>query len=78
MHTHRNLLAVVALAVVDFALLMTSGVPRYRDATSGVDAVVGEICWFGFLLSTLALVLIAVVALVRRVRRGHADQPAAR
>lgn len=68
MNNHRGLLAVVALAVADFACLMISGIPRYKDATGGVDWAVGAACWLGFLVGTLALVVIGAIALVRRVR----------
>ena len=74
MTNHRRLMAVVALAVVDFALFMTSGVPRYRDATGGLDNVIGNAVWFGFLVGALALVVIGVLSLVRLRRRAGASR----
>jgi hypothetical protein len=73
MQNHRALLGVVALAVVDLALFMTSGIPRYRDATTGTDLWIGQICWLGFLVGLLALIVIGVVALTRRLRRSRAQ-----
>jgi len=69
-NNHRKLMAVVALAVVDFALFMTSGIPRYRDATGGLDNVIGNAVWFGFLIGALTLVVVGVLSLVRL--RGRA------
>jgi Na+/H+ antiporter NhaD/arsenite permease-like protein len=69
-NNHRRLMAVVALAVVDFALFMTSGIPRYRDATDGLDNVIGNAVWFGFLIGALTLVVIGVLSLVRLRRRA--------
>jgi hypothetical protein len=74
MNNHRKLLAVVALAVVDLALFMTSGVPRYRDATGGIDSVISNAVWFGFLIGALALVVIGVLSLVRLRRRAGASR----
>lgn len=74
MNNHRKLMAVVALAVVDFGLFMTSGVPRYRDATSGLDNVIGNAVWFGFLIGALTLVVIGVLSLVRLRRRAGASR----
>ena len=68
MKSNRGLLAIVALAVVDLALFLISGVPRLKDATQGADYVIGEICWLGFLIGALALIVTVVVALVRRAR----------
>jgi hypothetical protein len=73
-NNHRKLMAVVALAVVDFGLFMTSGVPRYRDATSGLDNVIGNAVWFGFLIGALTLVVIGVLSLVRLRRRAGASR----
>jgi len=65
-HPLRTLGAMLALA---FVLFMLSGIPTIRDATSGGWLVVGDICWFGFLLTALAFVVTGVVVLVRRL--GH-------
>jgi len=68
MKTNQGLLAIVALAVVDLGLFLISGLPRFRHATEGTDAVIGNVCWAGFLLGTLALIITGAVVLVRRVR----------
>ena len=77
MRSNRGLLALVALAVVDLALFMISGVPRFKTATQGVDYVVGEICWVGFLVGTLALIVTLGTVVYRRAvlsRRAGADR----
>lgn len=66
MKSNRGLLAIVTLAVVDLALFMLSGIPRFRDATHGVNNVVGDIFWFGFLIGALALIGTLTTVLVRR------------
>jgi hypothetical protein len=71
MRSNRGLLAIVALAVVDVALFMLSGIPRFRDATHGTDYVVGEVLWIAFLIGVLALVVTLAVVLVRRARGGR-------
>lgn len=43
------------LAVIDIALFVLSGLPKYKNAHHDTDLVVGEIVWFGFLVGTLAL-----------------------
>lgn len=71
MRSNKGPLAIVVLAVVDLALFMISGVPRFRDATHGADYVIGEIAWAGFLIGALALVITLVTVLVRRARGGR-------
>jgi hypothetical protein len=56
------------LFVLDIGLLVLSGVPAFRNAKHGVKDVLGGIGWFGFLLTTLVLVVLAVTALVQRRR----------
>jgi hypothetical protein len=68
MSRSRVLLAIVA---VDIVLFLGSGIPRFRDADSGVDLVVGDVLWFGFLAGLLAVVVLAVVAIARRFRLHH-------
>lgn len=64
-HLRTHPLRVLAtLLVVAFALFLSSGIPRYRDATAGADAVVGDILWFGFLIAALLFVVSAVLAAV--------------
>jgi hypothetical protein len=65
----RALLPAVALA--DVVLFMLSGIPRLRDARSGVDLVVGDVVWFGFLAGLLTVVVLAALALTRRLRLRH-------
>lgn len=68
MKSNRGLMAIIALAIVDLALFLISGVPRFKDATHGTDYVVGEVVWIGFLIGVLALLVTCVVVLVRRLR----------
>ena len=77
MRNNRGLLAIVALAVVDLALFMLSGIPRYRNAAPGIDTVVSDIFWFGFLIGALALIITLGTVLVRRAigaRRAVTDR----
>ena len=60
--TKRILVGLFALDVCLFAL---SGIPAFRNATHGVKEVVGGIGWFGFLLTSLVLVVSSAVLLVR-------------
>ena len=62
----------VPLLALDVVLFVLSGV--FKDDTHGVKWVVGGIGWFGFLLTTLALVALAVAALVRSRRRPVTSQ----
>jgi hypothetical protein len=53
------------------AALFLSGVHRFKTAQHGLDAVVGEAAWLGFLIAALAVVVLVAVALYRRIgRRG--------
>lgn len=61
----------LALAVAVAALLV-SGVPRFKDATHGVDYVVGETAWLGFLAAALAVIVLVAVALTRVIARRRA------
>ncbi len=58
-----------ALLVLAFVLFMLSGIPTLKDASSGVWLIVGDITWFGFLLTALTFVVTGVVVMVRRL--GH-------
>jgi cbb3-type cytochrome oxidase subunit 1 len=53
------LLAVALFAVAGFT----------RNATHGAGLIAGNVGWFGFWISLLGLVVIAVLAAVARVRR---------
>ena len=54
-------------AVLAVALFVVAGLTR--NATRGAALVAGNIGWFGFWISLLGLVVVAVVAAVARVRR---------
>lgn len=70
----RAIPIVLVIAVVSFAL---SGVPRFKNANHGLDYVVGETVWLGFLIAALALIVLASVALYRRVSRRGATTASA-
>ncbi|HET7305792.1 MAG TPA: hypothetical protein VFJ12_14720 [Segeticoccus sp.] len=61
-HPLRTLAGLLALA---FCLFMASGIPALKDATSGIDLVLGDIAWFGFLIVALLFVIATAVVLVR-------------
>jgi hypothetical protein len=67
--TRRHPLRQLALtfAVLAVALFFLSGATK--DATHGLGLVVGDVGWFGFLLSLLGLLLVAVAGAVVTVRR---------
>jgi hypothetical protein len=67
----RSRVFLPAIVAVDIVLFLGSGIPRFRDADSGVDLVVGDVLWFGFLVGLLAVVILAVVAIARRYRLHH-------
>lgn len=74
MHVFKNhpLPVLAGLLVVAFGLFLVSGIPRYRDASGGVDLVVGSVAWFGFLALSLLFLVAAVTASVRGLRRRRA------
>jgi hypothetical protein len=53
----------LAIAIAGFVL---SGVDRFKNAHHGLDAVVGEAAWLGFLIAALAVIVLAAVALHQR------------
>jgi len=59
--------AMVGVACLGAALLALSGI--FRNAKHGVDWVLGGVGWLGFLLCTLTLIVLALVALGRTVLR---------
>ena len=62
----------VALAIAIGALFL-SGVHRFKTAHHGLDAVVGEAAWLGFLIAALAVIVLVAVAIYRqRVNRRRA------
>jgi hypothetical protein len=62
----RAIPIVFVLALASFAL---SGVPRFKNAHHGLDYLVGETVWLGFLIAALALIVLVAVALYRRLSR---------
>lgn len=68
-HPLRTLGIVLALA---FCFFMTSGIPALKNADSGVDLVLGDIAWFGFLVLFLLFLVGTAYTVVRRVRHGGA------
>lgn len=59
--------------LVAIAGLVLSGIPRFKNAHHGINYVVGEIAWLGFLAATLATLVLAGIAIYRhRTRRGSA------
>jgi len=63
-HPIRVLVVVAVLAV---GLLLLSG-PGAHD-TSGAWYYISAFGWFGFLLTTLAFLVLAVIAMTNRLRR---------
>jgi len=61
---------VAPLLALDVVLFALSGI--FKDDTHGVRWVLGGVGWFGFLLTTLVLVGVAVTFLVRSRRRRAA------
>jgi uncharacterized membrane protein SirB2 len=59
--------AIPITLVIALTALFLSGVHRFKTAHHGLDAVVGEAAWLGFLLAALALIILAAIALYRRV-----------
>lgn len=49
--------------VLDVALFAVSGISRFKNASHGIDAVIGEIAWLGFLAGVLALIALVITAL---------------
>lgn len=57
----------VTFAVLAVALFFLAGATK--DATHGVGLVAGDVSWFGFLLSLLGLVGVALAGTTLTVRR---------
>ena len=55
----------IAFAIA-LAAFVVSGIHRFKHAHHGVDAVVGEAAWLGFLIAALAVIVLVAVALHRR------------
>ncbi len=58
---------------VAIAALAVSGIGRFKDAKHGVDLVVGDIAWFGFLIAALTTLVLTGIAVYRRRRRDSAS-----
>ena len=69
--TEHPLRTLAGLLVLAFVLFMLSGIPSLRYAKHGWYLVLGDICWFGFLLSALAVVVGGVLVLVRLATRSR-------
>jgi hypothetical protein len=68
-HPIRTLAVLLGTA---FVLFMLSGIPRYREAKDwGWDLVIGDIFWFGFLITALLFLVGAGYAVTRRLRTSH-------
>jgi hypothetical protein len=61
--------AIPLVLVTAVAALVVSGVPRFKNARHGLDYVVGEIAWLGFLIAALALLVLCAVAAARMISR---------
>jgi predicted ferric reductase len=59
----------IALAVLDIALLLASGIPALKNAKHGLDYVLGELAWLGFLVGTLGLLVTVAIWITRSTRQ---------
>lgn len=66
-HPGRTLGVLLAIA---FVLFMCSGIPALKDATHGLDFWLGNVVWWGFLLSALTFIAGGVLTVIRNARRG--------
>jgi len=60
--------AIPIVLAIALAAFFVSGVHRFKNAHHGLDAVVGEAAWLGFLIAALALIILVAVILHRRRR----------
>jgi hypothetical protein len=60
--------AIPIVLAIALAAFFVSGIQRFKNAHHGLDAVIGEAAWLGFLIAALAVVVLTVVALHRRRR----------
>jgi hypothetical protein len=55
-----------------FVLFMLSGIPRYRNAKDwGWDLLIGDIFWFGFVITAFLFLLGAAYLVTRRLRASR-------
>jgi hypothetical protein len=66
----RNTIVGVALATVVFMI----GSIVLRDYNGGVLGVLSDVCWGGFVLGVLALIVLSATVFVRAARRGRASR----
>lgn len=66
---HPRSLLLAKLVVLDIALFALAGIPALKNADSGWKLILGGIGWFGGLLCTLVLIVLATIALVQGLRR---------
>ena len=69
----RNTIVGVALATVVFMI----GSIVLRVYNGGVLGVLSDVCWGGFVLGVLALILLSATVFVRAARRGRASRKGA-
>jgi hypothetical protein len=60
------------LFALDVALFVLAGVPAFKHAHHGVKWAIGGIGWFGGLLCTLVLIVLALATLVQHARGRRA------
>jgi hypothetical protein len=63
--------AIPLTLVIAVAAFVLSGIPRFKNADHGLDAVVGETVWLGFLIAALTTLVLIAVALYRRRARSR-------
>lgn len=69
--TDHPIRTLAGLLVLAFVLFMLSGIPVLREAKHGGYLILGDICWFGFLLTALAFVVGGLFVLVRLATRSR-------
>jgi hypothetical protein len=73
----RTYTTLVVLAAAAFFLINLSGVSQYKNATHGLDWVIGGIGWFGGLACCLAFLVLGARTIVIARRRRRAGKTAA-
>jgi hypothetical protein len=57
------------LFALDVALFALAGIPAFKNANHGVKWILGGIGWFGAVVTTLALILLALATIAQSLRR---------